>query len=198
MDATFFICIFYLPLLMCVKPRSVCPQRVLVLWNTSMSCASFSMLFAWTWAYVTLDDDFRLAVLYMFCMTKPVEFIDSVLLVWRRHKFPAPVHYIHHQMTSIVCWMCVYCRYLPGEPYAVMNLVVHVVMYAYFAIATNLSSRRVPRCIKLTITFMQVSQMFAGLAWALYCVYTDPTDTLAMVFVVLYSLFAWLFVPLLY
>ena len=63
------------------------------------------------------------------------ELMDTLLLVLRSRPTP-PLHVIHHAATLVLCWTQLLddtaCQWVP----IALNLVVHVAMYCYYALAT--------------------------------------------------------------
>jgi len=96
-----------------------------------------------------------------FCVSKIVEFGDTIFIVL--HKRPLIfLHWYHHVMTMLYCWYAVRIGSsytCAGWWFAIMNLIIHSVMYSYYFI-TTLGYK--PSWNKL-ITMCQIFQMVAGL-----------------------------------
>ena len=171
----------------------VASNDTLATWNTFMCLYSAGMLYTWTIGTLTGSPHVVELSVYTYAWTKPVEFVDSMLLICRKSGRPPQfIHVYHHLLTSIMCAWAVRCVYRPGVVYAVMNMAVHVVMYMYFTIScyTKVSTTR-----RTMVTVMQVAQMIGGFIYSIY-VY-DPIEPVSAGFVVLYASFVVLFGKLL-
>lgn len=82
------------------------------------------------------------------------------------------LHYYHHVVTLLFCWDAWAVKAEYGGWFAAMNLVVHSLMYSYYALAA-LKLFRFPNWFRIFITTLQILQMFGGLGVvihnALYC-----------------------------
>lgn len=155
-------------------------KRAITVWNGLMAAFSLGMLVTWVWGYIygpaAIVGTVRGTALVVYCATKPLEFVDSFLLVYRRRRWPPLVHHYHHFATTAMCTLALACYYTPGEVYAVMNLGVHTIMYGYFALRS--AGVYIFPWIKRSITITQVLQMLIGLGASLYFIVTDvrPVD----------------------
>jgi hypothetical protein len=69
----------------------------------------------------------------LFCLSKIPELVDTALLVLQK-KPVIFLHWYHHAVTLMYCWIA-WIRVAPnGALFALMNLFVHTIMYAYYAI----------------------------------------------------------------
>jgi elongation of very long chain fatty acids protein 6 len=96
-----------------------------------------------------------------FCMSKLIEFGDTIFIVLRKRPLIF-LHWYHHIMTLLYCWYAV--RFssdytCAGWLFATMNLAIHSFMYSYYFI-TTLGVK--PGWNKL-ITLCQIFQMVAGM-----------------------------------
>jgi elongation of very long chain fatty acids protein 6 len=96
----------------------------------------------------------------LFCLSKIPELIDTLFLVLRKR----PViflHWYHHIATLLYCWDAWAIQIPNGGWFALMNLVIHSIMYSYFAMTAY--GVRFSNPTRLMITALQISQMFFGL-----------------------------------
>lgn len=110
----------------------------------------------------------------MFSFSKLIEFGDTIFLVMKKKRIIF-LHWYHHVTVYILVfhvWSTFnpICRY-----FAMINYVVHTIMYAYYAITST--GICVPRIISIFITSLQLSQMFIGLiVCVLYYLNCDTSD----------------------
>ena len=95
----------------------------------------------------------------IFCLTKPVEFVDTIFLVLKKKKI-STLHLWHHFSVSLYCYFSVYKIVMFGHYFAFMNLFVHSIMYFYYGLM-SLRVYWISRFAML-ITVMQILQMFVG------------------------------------
>lgn len=97
---------------------------------------------------------------FLFVVSKVAEMGDTVLLLLggKPVRF---IHWYHHIATMIYSFYI--AAYLPaiGRWMAAMNFAVHSLMYSYYWLAAV--GWRLPRPVSMTITALQIVQMFAGL-----------------------------------
>jgi len=67
----------------------------------------------------------------LYVVTKPLEFIDTWLLMLQGKPL-SRIHCVHHALTTIYAWTLLYYEVKQGTFMAFLNLWVHVVMYAYY------------------------------------------------------------------
>jgi hypothetical protein len=94
----------------------------------------------------------------LFIWSKFVELIDTVFLVLRKRQVSF-LHWFHHATVLMYCWHASQYQMPTGIFFATMNSIVHTVMYAYYSIA---AVSRPPKW-GMTVTVMQIVQMFAGM-----------------------------------
>ena len=102
-------------------------------------------------------------VILVFNLTKPLEWVDTIFLVLRKRPVNV-LHWFHHLLTALYCLhSTIYSSRsdTTGAQFATMNLVVHAVMYMYYALAMT-EWRPVVTKYARFITYMQVLQMAAG------------------------------------
>lgn len=112
--------------------------------------------------------------IFVFNVSKVVEFGDTLFVVLRKKKLILLQHY-HHLATMLYCWWGVTVSYNLNNtaPYfAALNLTVHSVMYTWYA-ATR-TGWRSPRILMMLITMLQLVQMIFGLSIVLIAQQDDP------------------------
>lgn len=95
-----------------------------------------------------------------FTLSKAVELVDTLFVVLRKSKL-ITLHWVHHVLTLTFSWYAFID--VPGTARWMvnMNFLVHSLMYTYYGLKAMRVS--IPRQVNLTITTLQVLQMFAGL-----------------------------------
>ncbi|MES1908451.1 MAG: hypothetical protein MHM6MM_001386 [Cercozoa sp. M6MM] len=158
------------------RPKdSLLMKTLLVLWNFGLASFSFlaflSLLPLWIrlirgesydavcYDAVALGSDPRGWAMFLFNVSKIVEFGDTVFLALRRRPIIA-LHWTHHVLT---CAQGLLNMSYVADPVAMhgtcINLFVHSIMYTYYAVSAM--GVRFPKPIRMSITFVQTSQMFA-------------------------------------
>lgn len=98
--------------------------------------------------------------IFYFNVSKIFEFVDTIFLALRKKPIIL-LHWYHHIMTMAYCWYVNQYQYTcAGVWFAAMNLVVHSIMYAYYA-ADALGIRL--RALSPYITAIQILQMVGGI-----------------------------------
>jgi elongation of very long chain fatty acids protein 6 len=158
-------------------------QGPLFVWNALLAAFSITATYhvlpaMWTvirekgvhYDLCTTDSEWRTVWVMFFCISKVPELIDTLFVVLRKRPLRF-LHYYHHVMTLLFCWDAWAVKAEYGGWFAAMNLVVHSIMYSYFAISAL--HIRLPNALRPFITTLQILQMFGGLAVvvhnALYC-----------------------------
>mmetsp|Transcript_82891 Transcript_82891/g.238214 ORF Transcript_82891/g.238214 Transcript_82891/m.238214 type:complete len:341 (+) Transcript_82891:93-1115(+) len=97
----------------------------------------------------------------LFILSKLAELINNVLLVLSA-KPTIPLHWWHHTTVLLYCWHSYAVQISTGIWFAVMNYVVHFIMYGYFAGMGTRFRKSFVR-FAIYITFMQLLQMLVGI-----------------------------------
>lgn len=95
-----------------------------------------------------------------FTLSKAIELVDTLFIVFRKSKLIV-LHWVHHVLTLTFSWFV-----FPDVPATArwmvnMNFAIHSLMYTYYALKAL--KWQIPRQINVTITTLQVAQMFAGM-----------------------------------
>ena len=117
--------------------------------------------------------------LILFIFSKIPELMDTAFLILKGKRIRL-LQWYHHVTVMLFVWFALATEYAPGMWFAIMNYLVHSVMYMYFALAETFpSQRRNLRKIGPFVTLMQTSQMVIGLvinASAAYVYFTDASE----------------------
>eukprot|EP00758_Cryptobia_borreli_P008354 Tbor_TRINITY_DN5382_c5_g1::TRINITY_DN5382_c5_g1_i1::g.4249::m.4249/K10203/ELOVL6; elongation of very long chain fatty acids protein 6 len=171
-----------------IKPYSVRP--ILALWN--LIIAIFSIIGAYYTVpylikqysnslYVSIcGDESRVYAegkvgfwLAAFILSKIPEMIDTVFLIIQK-KPVIFLHWYHHFTVMLYCWHAYVVVSSTGLWFAVMNYVVHSIMYTYyFLMAINC---RFVKKIAGIITFLQIMQMVVGVVVTVLSLYWMNMD----------------------
>ncbi|XP_054166482.1 elongation of very long chain fatty acids protein 6-like [Oppia nitens] len=106
-------------------------------------------------------EDARLNIWYLFfTLSKALELFDTVFIVLRKQKL-IHLHWVHHVLTLTYSWY-VFADVPSTARWMVnMNFLIHSMMYTYYALRAMRFV--IPRVVNVTITSLQIAQMFAGL-----------------------------------
>jgi hypothetical protein len=96
---------------------------------------------------------------WMFVMSKVPELGDTIFIVLRKQRLIF-LHWYHHVTVLIYCWYSFSEYTAPARWFVVMNFVVHALMYTYYAFKAL--KYRVPKCVAMVITSLQLLQMVIG------------------------------------
>eukprot|EP00158_Paraphelidium_tribonemae_P008032 Partr_v1_DN28443_c1_g1_i1_m42239 putative elongation of very long chain fatty acids protein len=108
--------------------------------------------------------------LWLFYFSKPFEFVDTLIMVakmnFRQISF---LHVYHHCSVFAVQWFIAYMG-PSSEAYfcAVLNSLIHVVMYSYYLCTSLGVAGRLTRAVKPMITMAQMTQFCAMMTQATY------------------------------
>uniref|UniRef100_A0A0N4ZQK3 Elongation of very long chain fatty acids protein n=1 Tax=Parastrongyloides trichosuri TaxID=131310 RepID=A0A0N4ZQK3_PARTI len=116
--------------------------------------------------YCHVDDYYSSQVMgywaYIFLISKTFEFGDTLLLVLRK-KPVIFMHWYHHLLTNYITVLS-YTRYVAWPRLSIfMNVVVHTIMYFYFA--TSAKGIKYPNIVRKFITSIQLIQFAISLGF---------------------------------
>ncbi|XP_071138920.1 very long chain fatty acid elongase 5-like isoform X2 [Mytilus edulis] len=118
--------------------------------------------------------EMRLAnVLYIYFLSKILEFMDTFLMIMRKKDNQITYLHVYHHSSILIVWWIV-MTYMPGGQSwmsSSMNCLVHVVMYAYYALAA-IPSMRSKLWWKKYITKFQLTQFTLILLHTLQSAFT--------------------------
>jgi hypothetical protein len=143
-----------------------------------------------------VDSEYASPWVFLFCVSKLPEFMDSVLLVLRKRPLIF-LHWYHHIATMWFCWIAWAVRLENGGAFAVMNLIVHSFMYSYYAAAA--AGQTWTFRFRKSITTIQITQMVMGIAIILHNILVCNTKPFELYFgFFMYLSYAILFMNLYY
>jgi len=97
----------------------------------------------------------------LFTISKFPELIDTFFIVIHKKKLIF-LHWYHHMSVVVMCWHSYISEQPCGIHYCLMNYSVHSVMYFYYFLMTI---KKNPKWFNpIIITFLQIAQMFIGIA----------------------------------
>ena len=94
----------------------------------------------------------------VFIFSKFFDLIETTFLVLRKRV--VFLHWFHHAISFIATWYLATAPTSMSRWFVAMNFSVHSVMYTYFALAAM--GFRLPKALAMTITSVQIVQMFLG------------------------------------
>jgi len=117
-------------------------------------------------------------MIWIFCLSKYIELIDTVFLILRKRTVEF-LHWYHHTTVLVYTWYSLVILSSPGSIFGCVNSFVHTFMYFYFFL-TSCGYR--PTWGKL-ITIIQIAQMLVGIAastlWSYYYFVQDSCPVYA-------------------
>lgn len=148
--------------------RSTTPlvRNVARVWN--VVCSIFStVVFLGVYPCVypcvhTSAHDSCLFWIFIYCWTKPLELIDTVLLMAAGREIKL-VHWSHHVITMLFTWFAAKEYFLPATVFSTMNLAVHAVMYGYYFLVSFACWRSTLKRYAFIVTWLQMLQFLVCL-----------------------------------
>lgn len=111
--------------------------------------------------------DYRIALwTWLFVLSKLPELVDTYFIVLRKQKLIF-LHWYHHITVFTYCWYNYSHFTNPQGWFMTMNLLVHSIMYSYYAIRAS-NVYRPPIWVNMVITSLQLLQMMGGTAVNMY------------------------------
>jgi len=109
--------------------------------------------------------------LMLFCMSKIPEMMDTLWLILGKKKVIF-LHWFHHSSVMWFCWLA-WAHTVPmGIIFALMNLSVHSIMYAWYALAAAdkwlALGLKPKKFFSQTVTCLQIAQMILGFTLTVY------------------------------
>jgi len=153
-------------------------EQPLIIWNFILAIFSifgtiFTTLpilftidrFGFTYEMCSIDSEYANEWVFLFCLSKIPELLDTVFIVLRKRPLIF-LHWYHHVATMWYCWIAWATRLENGGIFAWMNLAVHSFMYTYYA--CSMLKMSWTRYFRQSITTIQIFQMFFGVYFILY------------------------------
>lgn len=100
--------------------------------------------------------------LYLYVFTKPLEFVDTFLLMLRGRPVKL-LHWSHHWITALYVVYATYYELAPTILFAALNYGVHACMYAYYCLVSFAPLRDTLRQYAYWITRLQMAQFVLAL-----------------------------------
>jgi len=149
-----------------------------------------------TYEMCTIDAEYQNPWVFFFCLSKIPEFIDTLFLVLKKREVIF-LHWYHHIATMWFCWIAWAVGLENGGAFTIMNLIVHSIMYSYYAgTAAKMSWTKY---IRQYITTIQILQMVLGALIVIHNIVACNTHPVEHYFgLVMYISYALLFVDLYY
>lgn len=123
--------------------------------------------------------------IWWYYFSKLLEFMDTIFFIWRKKPRQLTFLHVYHHGTMFLFWW-VGARFVPGGSAlsgAMVNCFVHVIMYAYYAMAAM--GPRVQRYLwwKKYLTILQLGQFTLGVVLGLNAILTNCQFTRWMQYV---------------
>lgn len=140
--------------------------------------------------------------MWLFALSKIFELGDTVFIVLRKQRLIL-LHWFHHMLALVYTWYSFGQNISLGRWFVSMNLVVHTLMYSYYALRSM--QVHVPRQLAMLVTSLQIVQMVLGFYVSSYAFYSKlsgsycdiPMKTATfgfLVYVTFFLMFANLFI----
>lgn len=175
-----FAAVMYLPVVMALRMwmsrrNAFLLERPLVVWNAFMSVASgvcgYFVIRDLLVPLVRGSDKLcdlsvfahpSMRFILLFNFSKALEWVDTLFLVLRKKPLGF-LHLFHHVTTMLYCLHATYFDSFNSDAGGVyfcsMNLVVHTIMYGYWALVPSFGALR---SFGFVVTLMQTAQMVVG------------------------------------
>ena len=175
------IMLLHMSMTRCTQPIKI-PKRAIIIYNIYQIIANAYIGFMiqhyssnHVWGLFISDHSNLRYLIYLHCLTKYVDFIDTVLIVLRKKSDQLSFLHIYHHSTVGIIWAWVYetwplnhsAAYIYG---AWINSWVHVIMYFYYM--TTVFNIRLP-IFKKTVTVIQLKQFVTCMIHAICTVLFD-------------------------
>lgn len=182
-------CAVYVPLVkwgqrQMATRKPLCLKTPVIVWNFSLSFLSFvalvtiaandpSCLVRRKYPVADMSGPTMLAIL-AFCLTKVLEFGDTVFLVLRKR----PViflHTFHHVTVALFCLHAALTGSESSHLFAAVNLFVHWLMYGYYGLSAIYKDHPLRILVRPWLTGLQLSQMVWGLMVGAFTIRDEST-----------------------
>jgi len=108
-------------------------------------------------------------VLWLFYITKPIEFIDTYIMVLKKNNHQVSFLHVYHHIATFWIWWAVLYFVPGGDTYfsAAQNSFIHVLMYGYYFLA----SLKINAPWKRYLTQAQMLQFGLNMVQSIYVIY---------------------------
>ncbi|XP_069705037.1 very long chain fatty acid elongase AAEL008004-like isoform X2 [Periplaneta americana] len=132
---------------------------------------------------------------WWYVVSKAIELVDTVFFVLRKkNQHITFLHVYHHGIMLIVSWTLL--KYLPCQPplmHAIVNSLVHVVMYAYYMLAAMGPRFQKYLWWKRYLTLMQLTQFSILLVYEFYLLLFGCNHIKSLLIIIIgMNIFFWL------
>jgi len=131
---------------------------------------------------------------FLYCWTKPLELIDTLLLMAAGRDVRL-VHWSHHVITMLFTWFAARNFILPASVFSTLNFGMHAVMYGYYFLVSFACWRRPLKRYAFVITWLQMAQ-FVVCLYSLYHFYDLYTTEAFVASAAMYTYYLVLFAQL--
>lgn len=100
--------------------------------------------------------------LYLYVFTKPLEFVDTLLLMLRGRPIKL-LHWSHHWITALYVVYATYYELAPTILFASLNYGVHACMYTYYCLVSFSALRETLKKYAYWLTRLQMGQFVCAL-----------------------------------
>jgi len=184
----YFTMLLHMPDFMRNRERPKWLKKVVFFWNIILSLASswaairivgcvgarssFHKMICDTNTVVSCHKDpIMCNYLMLFCMSKIPEMVDTLWLILGKKRVIF-LHWFHHSSVMWFCWLAWTYVVPMGILFALMNLSVHSIMYAWYALAAAdrwlAVGLKPKKLFSQSVTILQILQMILGFALTLY------------------------------
>jgi len=110
-------------------------------------------------------------VMWIFYMSKPIEFIDTFIMVLKKNFHQVSFLHVYHHFSIFLIWWAIVFFVPGGDSYfsAAQNSFIHVLMYSYYFLATL----KISAPWKYYITQLQMLQFTFNAIQGIYVTYYD-------------------------
>ncbi|KAI5055008.1 hypothetical protein GOP47_0030153 [Adiantum capillus-veneris] len=118
--------------------------------------------------------------IYIFYMSKYPEFLDTIIMLWKRNTRQVSVLHVYHHVSIAFIWWLIAHHAPGGDAYfsAAINSAVHVFMYLYYLLSALLRNNEKARRKYLFwgkyLTQLQMLQFLFNMIQAYYCIKLKP------------------------
>jgi len=132
--------------------------------------------------------------IFMYCWTKPLELIDTYLLMLSGREIRL-VHWSHHNITMIFTWYAALNFLKPSVIFAFTNFGVHALMYGYYFLVSYPMFRSALKNYAFLVTWIQMAQFVVCLG-SMFVFYDKYENSDLVVSATMYLYYLILFVQM--
>jgi len=192
----YFLMLLHMPEVMTARERPKWLKKVVFFWNIFLSVSStwaavrilgeifphyhngirvhpFYELVCDDNAINSCQNEMQMSCMYLmlFCLSKIPEMMDTFWLILGKKKVIF-LHWFHHSSVMWFCWLAWTYTVPMGTVFALMNLSVHSIMYAWYALAAAdrwlAVGLKPKKLFSQTVTVLQILQMVLGFSLTMF------------------------------